>query len=83
MQITADGTYATGEADFRFTADLADLALVSDQASGPLSIVGTAQGTGSIALDLTAKVPAGELAGRRLADASLRLHRHGGRRTDR
>lgn len=68
VQIAADGTYATGEAGFRFTADLADLALVSDQASGPLSIAGTAQGTGAIALDLTATVPSGRLAGRTLTE---------------
>lgn len=69
--IAADGRYATGVADFRFGLDLADLALVADDASGALSVVGTAKGDQDIALNLTAKVPSGTLAGRRLTEGEF------------
>ncbi|MBN9317487.1 MAG: translocation/assembly module TamB domain-containing protein [Devosia sp.] len=71
VQIAADGTFATGAADFRFTADLGDLALVSDQAKGTLSLVGTAKGQGAIVLDVAAKVPNGRLAGKVLNNAAF------------
>lgn len=71
VQIAANGTYATGAADFRFTADVKDLSLLSAEAQGPLSIVGTAKGEGAIALDLAAKVPQGRLVGHRLSDAAV------------
>lgn len=71
VQIDADGTFATGAADFRFTAALADLALVSDQAKGALTLTGTAKGKGAIGLDVAAKVPSGALAGKSLSDAAF------------
>ena len=71
VQITADGTYATGEADFRFTADLADLALVSDQASGPLSIVGTAERHRKHRVRSHRQGACGRTRGPPLADASF------------
>jgi translocation and assembly module TamB len=71
LQVAADGTFATSAADFRFSADLADLALVSDEASGALSLTGTARGEGTIALDVSARVPTGRLAGKVLNDATF------------
>lgn len=71
VQIAADGTFATGAADFTFNAALADLALVSDQAKGALTLTGTAKGKGAIALDVAAKVPSGALAGKSLSDAAF------------
>lgn len=71
VQIAADGTFATGAADFSFSAALADLALVSDQAKGALTLTGTARGKGAIALDVAAKVPSGALAGKSLTDAAF------------
>ncbi|CAN7604509.1 translocation/assembly module TamB domain-containing protein [Devosia sp. LjRoot16] len=71
VQIAADGTFATGAADFSFSAALADLALVSDQAKGALTLTGTARGKGAIALDVAAKVPSGALAGKSLSDAAF------------
>jgi translocation and assembly module TamB len=71
VTIVADGTFATGAADFTFNLDLADLALVSESASGRLSVVGTAKGKGAIALDFNATVPEGTLVGRRLTQAAL------------
>ncbi|MGV3490758.1 MAG: translocation/assembly module TamB domain-containing protein [Devosia sp.] len=69
VAITADGSFATGAADFRFGANLTDLSLVSDNASGALEITGTAQGRGDIALNLTGQVPQGRLAGKALNGA--------------
>lgn len=72
IELTADGTIATGAADFTFDMALADLALVADRASGRLTATGRAIGSeGRIALDFGARVPSGRLAGRRLADAAL------------
>ncbi len=71
VQIAADGTFATGAADFRFSADLSDLALVSAEAEGALSVVGTARGQGAIALEVSARVPRGRLAGKALSDAAF------------
>jgi len=69
VAITADGTFATGAADFKFGAQLADLALLSDNASGRLSVIGTAKGQGDIALVLDGQVPKGRLAGKTLDGA--------------
>ncbi|RUT34412.1 translocation/assembly module TamB [Arsenicitalea aurantiaca] len=70
IQLAADGSFATGVADFGFSLDLADLALVSPEASGAVAVTGTARGTeGIIALELDAQVPAGRLTGRPLRDA--------------
>lgn len=71
VQIAADGTFATGAADFGFSAALADLALVSDQAKGALTLNGTAKGQGTIALAVSAKVPSGALADKSLSDAGF------------
>lgn len=72
VELTADGTFASDAADFRFDLALADLALVSEQASGRLTATGTANGAdGLIALTFSAEVPEGELAGKRLTGAAL------------
>lgn len=71
VAITADGSFATGAADFSFGADLADLSLLSDKASGRLAIAGSAKGKGDIALALTGQVPEGKLAGKALAGATF------------
>ncbi|HEY0032934.1 MAG TPA: translocation/assembly module TamB, partial [Devosia sp.] len=72
VQVLADGTYSSEIADFAFNLDLSDLALLSEQASGPLKIMGTAKGADSVIdLDLTGTVASGTLAGRQLREASL------------
>lgn len=71
VELRADGSFATGNADFAFAADLSDLALLSDQAQGRLEIVGSAKGQGAIALDLTGRVPQGRLAGKSLTGAEF------------
>jgi len=72
LQLTANGVYATGAADFRFDLDLADLALLTQEASGALSVTGTAEGEdGVLALALDASVRSGELADRPLREAQF------------
>lgn len=74
LQILADGTYSNALADFTFNLDLSDLALLSEDASGALSVVGTAKGAENIIdLGLDAKVASGSLSGRTLRDAALRF----------
>ncbi|KKC41087.1 hypothetical protein WH87_01400 [Devosia epidermidihirudinis] len=74
LQILADGTYSNALADFTFNLDLSDLALLSDDASGALKVVGTAKGAENVIdLGLDAKVAAGTLSGRTLRDASVRF----------
>jgi len=72
VQMLADGTYSSTVADFAFNLDLSDLALLSDQASGALKVVGTAKGADNVIdLDLKASVPSGQLADRALRDGTL------------
>ncbi|APH70827.1 translocation/assembly module TamB domain-containing protein [Aquibium oceanicum] len=72
VELTADGTFATGAADFRFDVAVSDLAQIDERASGRLTATGTAKGSeGVINLDLDARVPSGSLAGRSLRDASV------------
>jgi translocation and assembly module TamB len=72
LSLTADGAYASDRADLMLDIALADLALITDQASGRLIITGSARGEGGpVALDLEAAIPTGRLAGRRLADARI------------
>ncbi|WP_246658491.1 translocation/assembly module TamB domain-containing protein [Mesorhizobium sp. GR13] len=81
-EILADGTYATGAADFNLNIMLADLALLSDRASGRLTAKGRADGAdGVIKLDFAAEVPQGTLVGKSLTGGKvtfLGLARNGG-----
>lgn len=70
--VTADGNFATGAADFEYAVVLSDLALVTPQASGELTLEGSARGAdGTIALLTTLRAPSGELAGKQLREAAL------------
>lgn len=72
IELTADGTFATGAADFTFDFTLADLALVSERAQGRLTATGRAAGSeGLVGITLTAEVPTGSLAGKPLTGASV------------
>ena len=71
VAITADGTFATGAADFDFGAHLTDLSLLSDKAGGRLAITGSAKGQGDIALVLNGEVTQGNLAGKTLDGAQF------------
>jgi translocation and assembly module TamB len=70
VQLTADGNFSSTLADFRFDLDLSDLALLSEEASGAVSVEGTANGTAEAGIDLVllAQVPRGMLAGRTLVE---------------
>src|SRR5690606_26456722 len=62
LVLTADGTYATGAADFAFDLALSDLGLLSPQASGRLAVSGTASGSeGTLALAADADIAQGTL----------------------
>lgn len=72
VELTADGTFATGAADFDYALNLSDLELLTPEASGRLTAQGRAAGAeGLITLTTVASVPEGRLAGRRLGDARL------------
>ncbi|MHB2264628.1 translocation/assembly module TamB domain-containing protein [Aliihoeflea sp. PC F10.4] len=72
FDLLADGTYATGAADFDFNFDLTDLALVTPQASGALAVEGRAAGgDGIINLTTSVRVPSGRLAEKQLRDAAI------------
>lgn len=72
IELTADGTIASGEADFDYALTLADLALVSPQASGRLEAGGRLSGSdGPISITTMARVASGTLADKRLNDASI------------
>lgn len=72
LEVTADGVFATGEADFDYALALTDLALVSPQASGRLEASGRAAGSeGLITLTTLASVPSGTLVGKQLIEAEI------------
>ena len=72
VELTANGNFATGAADFRFDLGLADLALLSPDASGALKVTGTAKGQdNNIALNLDANVAQGTLSGRSLQNGTV------------
>ncbi|WP_439273107.1 translocation/assembly module TamB domain-containing protein [Pseudochrobactrum sp. HB0163] len=65
--ITANGTFSSKDADFDFGIDLADIAALSEKASGALSVRGSARGSDSrIALATRIALPSGSLEGRKL-----------------
>jgi translocation and assembly module TamB len=64
LELTADGIFATGAANFAYEFSLADLALVTDRASGRLTASGRALGDdGLINLVTTVLVPSGKYKG--------------------
>lgn len=72
VSLVADGEFASNAADFGFDVVLSDLASLAPEASGRLTVTGTAQGTdGVLDLGLTAAVPQGNLDGRPLRDAEI------------
>jgi translocation and assembly module TamB len=72
ITLTADGTFATGAADFGFDFTLGDLALVTDRAQGRLTASGRAAGSeGLVGITLAAEVASGSLVGKPLTDAIL------------
>ena len=71
-EITANGSFASDKASFDFGVMLSDLKLLSDQASGRMTVKGSARGDDKlIALALRADAPQGTLAGRALSDGGL------------
>nr|WP_110749814.1 translocation/assembly module TamB domain-containing protein [Phyllobacterium leguminum] len=74
-EITANGNFSSKSADFDFGVALADLALLSEKASGKLTLNGSAKGQeDKIALAVKAAVPQGMLAGRKLSDGAVNFN---------
>ncbi|WIY51979.1 translocation/assembly module TamB domain-containing protein [Devosia sp. YIM 151766] len=74
VQFRADGSYASAVSDFNIALDLRDLGLLSDEASGALTVRGSARSEAAEAplmLLLDAEVPSGTLSGRDLRDAKV------------
>ncbi|SFJ35881.1 translocation/assembly module TamB domain-containing protein [Aerobium aerolatum] len=72
VELSADGNFATGTADFDYALVLSDLSLVSPQAAGRLEASGRAAGTdGNIALTTLANLRDGQLVGKRLTDGAI------------
>lgn len=72
FQLAADGAFATGSADFDFTAMVNDLSSLNDRASGRLTAGGSAKGSdGRIALSAEMAVPSGVLLGKDLSSAKI------------
>ncbi len=70
--VTANGTFASGAANFDFGVDLTDLALLSEKAGGALKVKGSARGQDNIiALAFNAGVAEGTLSGRKLTEGDL------------
>ena len=72
VALTADGSFATGAANFGFDLSVSDLALVSEKAGGKLTAKGRASGSdGLIGLTFGAEIPDGSLVGKTLRDAVI------------
>ncbi|ODT66918.1 MAG: hypothetical protein ABS75_25395 [Pelagibacterium sp. SCN 63-23] len=74
VRFRADGRYASENADFNIALDLADLGLISEQASGALSVRGSARSSEAeapLVLLLDGQVPVGQLGDYGLRDAKL------------
>ncbi len=76
VQFSADGSYASDVADFNIALDLADLGLLSEEASGALTLRGSARSAAADAplmLLLDTQVPRATLAGRDLREGQLAI----------
>ncbi|MBJ3783218.1 translocation/assembly module TamB domain-containing protein [Devosia sediminis] len=74
VQFTADGAFASDVSDFNIALDLSDLALISEQASGALSVRGSARSTtpeAPLVLVLDGRVGSGTLGQYQLGDARV------------
>ena len=70
--LKANGAYAPEKSDFNLDVMLADLALVTDRASGKVTLSGSVKGPREgMKLRFEGSVPSGKLAGRKLTDAKL------------
>ena len=68
----ANGVYAPDNSDFNLDVMLSDLSLVTDRASGRITLTGSVKGNRqAMKLDVDGAIPSGTLAGRKLADAKI------------
>ena len=72
FRFTADGEFATGQADFDFESVVNDLAALSEKVSGELTAKGFARGAdGQIGLSVQIAVPQGSLFEKTLSNAAV------------
>lgn len=74
VQFSADGVYASDTANFAIALALSDLGLISEQASGALTVRGTATSGAPdepLVLELDGQVPSGQLGRYTLRDAQV------------
>ncbi|NMA97075.1 MAG: translocation/assembly module TamB [Phyllobacteriaceae bacterium] len=74
VQFGADGSFASETSDFTIALDLADLGLISPEASGALTVRGSARSSAPeepLVLVLDGQVPQGQLGDYALRDAKL------------
>jgi len=72
VALTADGTYATGAANFGFDLALEDLSQLSDRVTGKLTAAGKASGSeGLIGLTFGADITGGSLVGKNLTESKV------------
>jgi len=72
MQLTADGTFSSEAADFRFDTTLENLATITERAQGRLTASGRASGSaGNLNLTFAVQIPDGRLLDKALDNARL------------
>ncbi|MBE7732541.1 translocation/assembly module TamB domain-containing protein [Devosia faecipullorum] len=74
VRFNADGRFASDVADFDIALDLSDLGLISEEASGALTLRGSARSNAAdapLTLLLNGNVPVGQLGNYRLRDAEI------------
>jgi translocation and assembly module TamB len=72
VEITSSGRFSSTDTDIGFDVRVSDLALVDPRIAGPLSLSGTATGTGRpVRVSLEARVPEGRLLERPIEALSL------------
>lgn len=73
-EVTADGTVSSDRADFDLDGRIADLSALSEKLAGALSVTGRVAGDkGIIGTSLSLGLPSGELGGRPVRNALLKL----------
>ncbi|NNU79072.1 translocation/assembly module TamB [Halovulum dunhuangense] len=78
LELAADGIYAAEGTDFRLSASVSDIGLVTDAGSGAVRLTAQAEGgVEALGVDLRLAMDAGELQGRAVSGLNLTLRGEG------
>jgi len=78
LDLTADGGYSVAATDFDFNARLSDIALVTPEGEGAVTLTGRAQGSdGSLGLTVAARMAEGQLLDRAVTGLELSVTAEG------